>query len=48
MEDKARLLKNINRVATVVRLHGEESARGQIRSNYSYYYIRIIVLLYLE
>ena len=30
MEDKARLLKNINSVATVVRLHGEESVRGQI------------------
>ena len=32
MEDKARLLKNINRLATVVRLHGEEWARWQISS----------------
>ena len=30
MEDKARLLKNMNCVVTVVRLHGEQSARGQI------------------
>ena len=30
MEDKARLLKNINSVATAVRLHGEELAWGQI------------------
>ena len=30
MEDKAKLLKNINRIATMLRLHGEESAWGQI------------------
>ena len=30
MEDKAMLSKNINSVATVVRLHGEELAWGQI------------------